>query len=77
MILVLVRNELDKVLKRKRTYISFILIGLLIPFIVGAIKSGGTTLEKSIYGQLSDSFFFYWISFKWIFGNLYNCSSFN
>ena len=58
MILVLVRNELDKVLKRKRTYISFILIGLLIPFIVGAIKSGGTTLEKSIYGQLSDSFFF-------------------
>ena len=58
MILILVKNELKKVLKRKRTYISFLLIGILIPFIVGAISNGGTTLEKSIYGQLSDSFFF-------------------
>ena len=58
MILILVKNEFEKVLKRKRTYISFLLIGILIPFIVGAISNGGTTLEKSIYGQLSDSFFF-------------------
>ena len=58
MILILVKNEFEKVLKRKRTYISFLLIGVLIPFIVGAISNGGTTLEKSIYGQLSDSFFF-------------------
>ena len=58
MILILVKNEFEKVLKRKRTYISFLLIGILIPFIVGAINNGGTTLEKSIYGQLSDSFFF-------------------
>ena len=58
MILILVKNEFKKVLKRKRTYISFLLIGILIPFIVGAISNGGTTLEKSIYGQLSDSFFF-------------------
>ena len=58
MILILVKNEFEKVLKRKRTYISFLLIGVLIPFIVGAINNGGTTLEKSIYGQLSDSFFF-------------------
>ena len=58
MIITLVRSEVKKVLKRKRTYISFVLIGILIPFIIGAINSGGTTLEKSIYGQLSDSFFF-------------------
>ena len=58
MMKILIINELDKVLKRKRTYISFLLIGILIPFIVGAISNGGTTLEKSIYGQLSDSFFF-------------------
>ena len=58
MILILEKNECEKVLKRKRTYISFLLIGILIPFIVGAINNGGTTLEKSIYGQLSDSFFF-------------------
>ena len=57
MIITLVRSEVKKVLKRKRTYISFVLIGILIPFIIGAINSGGTTLEKSIYGQLSDSFF--------------------
>ena len=58
MMQILIINELTKVLKRKRTYISFLLIGILIPFIVGAISNGGTTLEKSIYGQLSDSFFF-------------------
>ena len=58
MMQILIINELNKVLKRKRTYISFLLIGILIPFIVGAISNGGTTLEKSIYGQLSDSFFF-------------------
>ena len=58
MMQILIINELNKVLKRKRTYISFLLIGILIPFIVGAISNGGTTLEKSIYGQFSDSFFF-------------------
>ena len=58
MMQILIMNELNKVLNRKRTYISFLLIGILIPFIVGAIGNGGTTLEKSIYGQLSDSFFF-------------------
>ena len=58
MMQILIINELNKILKRKRTYISFLLIGILIPFIVGAISNGGTTLEKSIYGQLSDSFFF-------------------
>ena len=58
MILILIRNEIKKITKRKRTYISFVLIAILIPFIVAAINNGGTTLEKSIYGQLSDSFFF-------------------
>ena len=58
MITTLVKSEFKKVLKRKRTYISFVLIGILIPFIIGAINTGGTTLEKNIYGQLSDSFFF-------------------
>ena len=54
----LLYNEFQKVKAQKRTYISFILIGILVPFIVGAIKSGGSTLETNIYGQLSDSFFF-------------------
>lgn len=58
MILILIQNEIEKITKRKRTYISFVLIAILIPFIVAAINNGGTTLEKSIYGQLSDSFFF-------------------
>jgi ABC-2 type transport system permease protein len=43
---------------KKRSYISFSLIIVLIPFIVGAIDHGGNTLEKSLYGQLSDSFLF-------------------
>ncbi len=58
MIKFLVYNEFQKIIYRKRTYIGFILIGILIPFIVGAIDNGGNMLEKTIYGQLSDSFFF-------------------
>ena len=58
MIRLLIYNEFQKIFYRKRTYIGFILIGVLIPFIVGAIDNGGSMLEKSIYGQLSDSFFF-------------------
>jgi len=58
MIKFLVLNEFQKIIYRKRTYIGFILIGILIPFIVGAIDNGGNMLEKTIYGQLSDSFFF-------------------
>ena len=58
MIKFLVYNEFQKIINRKRTYIGFILIGVLIPFIVGAIDNGGNMLEKTIYGQLSDSFFF-------------------
>lgn len=58
MMKLLIHNEFQKIIYRKRTYIGFILIGILIPFIVGAIDSGGNMLEKSIYGQLSDSFFF-------------------
>ena len=48
MIKYLVYNEFQKVKSRKRTYISFILISILVPFIVGAIDSGGGTLEKKI-----------------------------
>jgi ABC-2 type transport system permease protein len=58
MILNLLKNELVKIIKRKRSYISFSLIIVLIPFIVGAIDHGGNTLEKSLYGQLADSFLF-------------------
>jgi len=58
MIKFLIYNEFQKIIYRKRTYIGFILIGILIPFIVGAIDNGGNMLEKTIYGQLSDSFFF-------------------
>jgi len=58
MMLNLLKNELTKIVKRKRSYISFALIIFLIPFIVGAIDHGGNTLEKSLYGQLADSFLF-------------------
>ena len=52
----LIQNEAKKTLHKKRTYISFILITILIPFIVAAIDDGGKTLELKIYGQLADSF---------------------
>ena len=55
----LIKNEAIKTLYKKRTYISFILIIVLIPFIVLAIDNGGKMLESKIYGQLSDSFLFY------------------
>ncbi len=55
----LIQNEAKKTLHKKRTYISFILITILIPFIVAAIDDGGKTLELNIYGQLADSFLFY------------------
>ena len=55
----LIKNEAIKVLYKKRTYISFILITVLIPFIVLAIDNGGKMLESKIYGQLADAFLFY------------------
>ena len=55
----LIKNEAIKTLYKKRTYISFILITVLIPFIVLAIDNGGKVLEKKIYGQLADSFLFF------------------
>ncbi len=55
----LIKNEAIKALYKKRTYISFILITILIPFIVLAIDNGGKVLETKIYGQLADSFLFF------------------
>ena len=51
-------NEFVKVLYKKRTYISFVLITALIPVIVLAVKNGGGSLESKLYGQLADSFIF-------------------
>ena len=51
-------NELIKALYKKRTYISFTLITLLIPVIVYAIDYGAISLQTKIYGQLQDSFIF-------------------
>ena len=51
-------NEFIKVINKKRTYISFALITVLIPFIVLAVKNGGGALERTMYGQLGDSFIF-------------------
>ena len=51
-------NEFVKVVYKKRTYISFVLITALIPFIVLAVKNGGGSLESKLYGQLADSFIF-------------------
>ena len=77
MMKLLIHNEFQKIIHRKRTYIGFILIGILIPFIVGAIDSGGNMLEKSIYGQLSDSFFFCWFINQWLSSNIYYYSCIN
>ena len=54
----LIINEFIKVINKKRTYISFALITVLIPFIVLAVKNGGGALERTMYGQLGDSFIF-------------------
>ncbi len=54
----LVHNELIKILFKRRTYISFILIALLIPALVYAIDYGAVSLQNKIYGQMQDSFIF-------------------
>ena len=54
----LLHNELIKALFKKRTYISFVLIALLIPVIVYAIDYGAISLQNKIYGQMQDSFIF-------------------
>ena len=51
-------NELIKAIYKRRTYISFILITLLIPIIVYAIDYGAISLQNKIYGQMQDSFIF-------------------
>ena len=54
----LFHNELIKALYKRRTYISFILITLLIPVIVYAIDYGAISLQDKIYGQMQDYFIF-------------------
>ena len=44
-------NELIKALYKRRTYISFILITLLIPVIVYAIDYGAISLQNKIYAK--------------------------
>ena len=56
MIRSLIINEFIKVLNKKRTYIGFILLFLLVPLIILAIGDGAEYLESQIYGQLRDSF---------------------
>ena len=51
-------NELIKAIFKKRTYISFLLITLLIPALVYAIDYGAISLQNKIYGQMQDSFMF-------------------
>ena len=51
-------NELIKILFKRRTYISFLLIAFLIPVIVYAIDYGAASLQTKIYGQMEDSFIF-------------------
>ena len=56
MIRSLIINEFIKVLNKKRTYIGFILLFILVPLIILAIGDGEEYLESQIYGQLRDSF---------------------
>ncbi len=51
-------NEIIKIIYKRRTYISFLLITLLIPFIIYAIDYGALSLQNKIYGQMQDSFLF-------------------
>lgn len=52
----LFKNELIKALFKRRTYISFLLITLLIPVIVYGFKYGAVTLEMKISDQMEDMF---------------------
>ncbi len=58
MIINLLYNELIKTLYKKRTYISFILISIIVPMVVYAIEYSTLSLQERIYGQLQDSFIF-------------------
>jgi len=58
MMINLIHNELIKIMFKRRTYISFILITILIPVIVHAIDYGAFSLQNKIYGQMQDSFMF-------------------
>jgi len=49
-------NELIKAAFKRRTYISFILITLLIPIIVLGFKYGAVSLETKIADQMQDMF---------------------
>ena len=52
----LFKNELIKALFKRRTYISFLLITLLIPVIVYGFKYGAVSLEMKISDQMEDMF---------------------
>ncbi len=56
MIISLFYNELVKVLYKRRTYISFILITLLIPLIVYGFQYGALSLEQKLDSQMQDVF---------------------
>ena len=49
-------NELIKVFYKRRTYISFILITLLIPLIVYGFQYGAVSLEQKLSDQMQDIF---------------------
>ena len=49
-------NELIKVFYKRRTYISFILITLLIPLIVYGFQYGALSLEQKLSDQMQDIF---------------------
>ncbi|MAV65168.1 MAG: hypothetical protein CMG00_08275 [Candidatus Marinimicrobia bacterium] len=49
-------NEMIKALYKRRTYISFLLITLLIPIIIMGFKYGAVSLEAKISDQMQDMF---------------------
>ena len=49
-------NELIKVVYKRRTYISFILITFLIPLIVYGFEYGAKSLEQKVADQMNDLF---------------------
>ena len=49
-------NELIKVIYKRRTYISFILITFLIPLIVYGFEYGAKSLEQKVADQMNDLF---------------------
>ncbi|MFQ6674633.1 MAG: ABC transporter permease, partial [Fidelibacterota bacterium] len=56
MMLALVKNELSKISGKRRSYIGFIALGILMPLILWGFKLGGGEIHGDLTRQLQDTF---------------------